>query len=588
MIFEKWTILPNSPGCYLMKNGDDEVIYIGKAKKLKSRVSQYFSGVHDGKTQKMISQIADFDVIVTESEKEALLLEINLIKQYRPRYNIMFMDDKTYPYLKIPNEPYPRLQVVRERKKDKKAQYFGPYPDVKAARDTERLLNDLYPLRKCTQMPKKVCLYYHIKQCLGPCQFPVDQAVYKKMTDDVARFIKGDIKEQINQLQHEMNQAIEQLAFEKAAEIRDLMVSIENTVSKQQVQIQGKKTQDVFALVNTQGFVSIVGFFVRDGKLIQKVTQTFESISEPYEALDSFLIQFYQQQPKPQELILDDLANVELLAEILQIKVTSPQRGVKANWVKMAQRNALQVTQMNVSGMQKEPDFIHLALSQLAKISQLDEVERIECFDNSHTAGTFTVAGMVVFEHGKPKKSDYRRYRLHSQNNDVESMKEVLYRRLQRALKENSVLPDIILVDGGLQQVNAAKEIKEMLHCTMPIFGLAKDAKHNTAALITETGSMINLLPQDGLSLFLGQIQDEVHRFAISYHRQLRQKAMTQSVLDEIVGIGPQRKQQLLTSFGSLKGIRQANQAQLAAVIGPKAAQQVIQFFKDMQEETYE
>lgn len=584
MLKEKLSSLPLQPGCYLMKDDKGEIIYIGKAKKLKARVNQYFTGAHEGKTQKMVSLIDDFDYIVTNTEKEALVLEINLIKQYRPRFNIMFMDDKSYPFIKITSDAYPQLIVVRDKKKDKKAKYFGPFTDTGAARETVKLLNDLYPIRKCKTMPKKVCLYYHIGQCLGPCQFDVANQHYDAMIDEIIRFLKGDNRMVMDRLQKEMDQAIEVLAFEKAANIRDMIRSIEHISQKQQVQFGERMQQDVFAYAVSKNILSITGFFVRDGKLIQKTSMVEPTVENPQDAFTSYLIQFYSQMPKPKELLVPNETDTSLLSEVLGMTVNAPQRGDKLKLVHMAQTNAQEQLTLKFKMVEKSEMFGDLASSQLAKLLKLKTLSRIELFDNSHISGAFLVAAMVVFTDGKPNRSQYRRYRLSGGNNDVASMKEVMYRRLLRLLKENGERPDLIIVDGGIPQLTAAREIMDSLHIDIPLIALAKDGKHNTDSIIIDQENEVKLLPGEPLTMFLSAMQDEVHRFAISYHRMLRQKASTRSILDEIEGIGEKRKKELLKHFGSLKAIKEADEDQLRAVVGRPAAIAVIQFFRDLKE----
>lgn len=584
MLKEKLSSLPLQPGCYLMKDNKGEIIYIGKAKKLKARVNQYFTGAHEGKTQKMVSLIEDFDFYVTNTEKEALVLEINLIKQYRPRFNIMFMDDKSYPYIKITSDAYPQLIVVRDKKKDKKAKYFGPFTDTSAARETVKLLNDLYPIRKCKTMPKKVCLYYHIGQCLGPCQFEVPKEQYAAMIDEIGRFLRGDNKAQLNRLTKEMDEAIEVLAFEKAAVIRDTIRSIEHISQKQQVQFGERMQQDVFAYAISKNILSITGFFVRDGKLIQKTSIVEPTVESAGDAFVSYLIQFYADMPKPKELLVPQEVDVEMLSEILNVAVVAPQRGDKFRLVEMAQNNAHEQLSLKFKMIEKSEMFGDVATKQLAELLQVSDLSRIELFDNSHISGAFLVAGMVVFTDGKPNRSQYRRYRLSGGNNDVGSMKEVLYRRLLRVLKQEGERPDLIIVDGGLPQLGAAKEIIDSLHLDIPYIALAKDSKHNTDSILLSSQEEVKLLPGEPLTMFLSTMQDEVHRFAVTYHRLLRQKASTRSILDEIEGVGEKRKKELLKHFGSLKAIKEANEDQLSVVVGRPTAIAVIQFFRDLKE----
>ena len=588
MLKEKLSSLPLQPGCYLMKDSKGEIIYIGKAKKLKARLNQYFTGAHEGKTQKMVSLIEDFDFFVTNTEKEALVLEINLIKQYRPRYNIMFMDDKSYPYIKITSDDYPQLLVVRDKKKDKKAKYFGPFTDTGAARETVKLLNDLYPIRKCKTMPKKVCLYYHIGQCLGPCQFDIPKEQYASMIDEIGRFLKGDNKAQLNRLHKEMDEAIQVLAYEKAAKIRDMIRSIEHISQKQQVQFGEQMQQDVFAYAISKNILSITGFFVRDGKLIQKTSIVQPTVETAGDAFASYLIQFYTDMPKPKELLVPGEVDVDLLSEILNMPVVAPQRGDKFKLVLMAQNNAREQLSLKFKMIEKSEMFGDVATRQLSDLLKVSNLSRIELFDNSHISGSFLVAGMVVFTDGKPNRSQYRRYRLSGGNNDVGSMKEVLYRRLLRMLKEEGEKPDLIIVDGGLAQLRAAQEIIDSLHLKIPYIALAKDSKHNTDSILLSNEDEVKLLPGEPLTMFLSTMQDEVHRFAVTYHRLLRQKASTRSILDEIDGIGEKRKKELLKHFGSLKAIKEADENQLSDVVGRPTAMAMIQFFRDLKEDEQE
>lgn len=588
MLKEKLSSLPLQPGCYLMKDGKGEIIYIGKAKKLKARVNQYFTGAYEGKTQKMVSLIEDFDFFVTNTEKEALVLEINLIKQYRPRYNIMFMDDKSYPYIKITSDDYPQLLVVRDKKKDKKAKYFGPFTDTGAARETVKLLNDLYPIRKCKTMPKKVCLYYHIGQCLGPCQFDIPKEQYASMIDEIGRFLKGDNKAQLNRLHKEMDEATQVLAYEKAAKIRDMIRSIEHISQKQQVQFGEQMQQDVFAYAISKNILSITGFFVRDGKLIQKTSIVQPTVETAGDAFASYLIQFYTDMPKPKELLVPGEVDVDLLSEILNMPVVAPKRGDKYKLVLMAQNNAREQLSLKFKMIEKSEMFGDVATKQLSDLLKVSNLSRIELFDNSHISGSFLVAGMVVFTDGKPNRSQYRRYRLSGGNNDVGSMKEVLYRRLLRMLKEEGEKPDLIIVDGGLAQLRAAQEIIDSLHLKIPYIALAKDSKHNTDSILLSNEDEIKLLPGEPLTMFLSTMQDEVHRFAVTYHRLLRQKASTRSILDEIDGIGEKRKKELLKHFGSLKAIKEADEYQLSEVVGRPTAIAMIQFFRDLKEDEQE
>ena len=563
----KLQTLPLEPGCYLMKDKNGTIIYVGKAKKLKNRVNQYFVGAHNYKTTKLVSNIVDFDYIVTSSEKEALVLEINLIKKHRPRFNIMFMDDSSYPYIKLSNEDYPTLKVVRDARKDRKAKYFGPFPDASAAHQTMKLLNQLYPLRKCDKMGKKLCLYYHIGQCLGPCELKIDPAVYKEISEKIARFLKGDVKELVDELREKMEKASEEMAFEKAREYRDLIISIEHITDKQQVQVEDNKDRDVFSCYADKGYLAIQGFFIRSGKLLERQLSLTPLYGDPYEELLSFLLQYYQSHPLPQELVVPMELDIEALQEVIDCKIIQPFKGYRQKLLDMATNNAKTNLLQKFEVMDRQDESIQHAMEDLAEKLRIPGLSRMEIFDNSHISGAFTVAGMVVFEDGHPCKNDYRLFKLHTENSDVDSMKEVLYRRYFRLLNENGRFPDLLVVDGGLTQINAAKEVLSALEVDLPICGLVKDDKHQTSSLMNQNLETVDVDPKSPLFFLLTRMQDEVHRFAIGYHRKLRNKAQTKSILDEVDGIGEVRKKKLMNTFKSFKRIREATVEELAEVV---------------------
>lgn len=566
-LYAKLKTLPLEPGCYLMKDKNGAIIYVGKAKVLKNRVNSYFVGAHNYKTTKLVSNISDFDYIVTASEKEALLLEINLIKKHRPKYNIMFMDDKSYPYIKLSNEKYPTLKVVRDLKKDRNAKYFGPFPDATAAYNTMKLLNTLYPLRKCRTMPKKVCLYYHIGACLGPCEMEIDSEVYAKMKSDITRFLKGDVKQIKQELQKKMEDAVEEMAFEKAKEIRDLMISIDHIIDKQQIQTENNRDLDVFNYYADKGYLAIQGFFVRGGTLLEKELSLTPLYDDPQDSFISFIMQYYQTHPMADELVVPLEVETSSLNEIFDKKLVQPFKGYRQKLLDMAKNNAKNNLEQKFNVLDRVQENNDESLKQLAELLSVESVSRIEIVDNSHISGQFTVAGVVVFLDGVPSKNDYRLYKLHTQNSDVDSMKEVLYRRYFRMLNENGPFPDLLLLDGGLPQIHAAEEILNSLDLHLTICGLVKNDKHQTANLIDNKGEILPVPLDSPLFFMLTRMQDEVHRFAISYHRKLRSKAQTKSILDEIEGVGEVRKKKLLSHFKSFKKIQEASLEQLEEVV---------------------
>lgn len=572
-IEDKLKILPALPGCYLMKNKNGDIIYVGKAKVLKNRVRQYFVGAHDFKTTRLVSNIDDFEYIVTSSEKEALLLEINLIKKHTPPYNIMFMDDKTYPYLKLSKEKAPVLKVVRNTK-DKKAYYFGPFPDSGAAWETAKLLNRIYPLRKCRRLPKKECLYYHMGQCLAPCVNDIDEKVYTDMVTSIQKFMRGDVKDTIDQLKKEMQQASEDLAFEKAKEKLDLIHAIEHVIAKQQIDFKDRKDRDVFGYYIDKGYISIQGFFLRGGKLLER-TLSIEPLYENAEdAFVSFLLQYYAHNPLPQELLIPKEYDISHLSEILDTKIIQPLRGDKLKLVEMVLANAKNAHEQKFELVERKESRREEGMQQLCNLLQ-KEIHRIEIFDNSHISGAYNVSGMVVYKDGEPSKKDYRTFKLGEYVSDLDSMKEVVYRRYFRLLKEGAKFPDLLIVDGGYQQIEAAKEIINALDVPLTICGLVKDDHHRTSNLMDVNGNILPVPRDSSLFFLLTQMQDEVHRFAISYHRKLRGKAMTKSILDEVEGIGEVRKKEIWKHFKSLKRLKEADVEEIATVVPMKVAQNI-------------
>ncbi|QPC47161.1 excinuclease ABC subunit UvrC [Mangrovibacillus cuniculi] len=559
----KLAILPDQPGCYLMKDRQGTVIYVGKAKVLKNRVRSYFTGSHDGKTQRLVSEIEDFEYIMVSSDIEALILEMNLIKKYDPRYNIMLKDDKSYPFIKITNERHPRLVTTRKVKKDK-ARYFGPYPNAQSANETKKLLDRLYPLRKCTTLPDKVCLYYHIGQCLAPCVKDVEQTTYKSMIDEIARFLNGGHTEIKKELQTKMQSAAENLEFERAKEYRDQIVHIEATMEKQKMTMTDLVDRDVFGFAVDKGWMCVQVFFVRQGKLIERDVSVFPIYDEPESEFLTFLGQFYTKANhiKPKEIYLPKTIDKELAEKFMEVKIVQPQIGKKKELVELAIKNAQGALSDKFSLIERDEERTIKAIDTLGEKMGIATPTRIEAFDNSNIQGSDAVSAMIVFLDGKPAKSDYRKFKIKTVEgpDDYGSMREVVRRRYSRLLKEEKPLPDLILIDGGKGQIEAAREvIEDELGLWIPIAGLAKDDKHQTSQLLF--GNPLEIVPLDRNSqafYLLQRIQDEVHRFAITFHRQVRGKSAFQSILDDIPGVGPTRKKQLLKTFGSIKKMKEA------------------------------
>ncbi|MTD38797.1 excinuclease ABC subunit UvrC [Erwinia sp. CPCC 100877] len=574
-IKNKLALLPDQPGCYLMKDKNGTIIYVGKAKILKNRVRSYFTGSHDTKTERLVSEIVDFEYIVTESNIEALLLEINLIHKNDPKYNIMLKDDKSYPFIKITNEDYPRLVITRKVLKDK-ALYFGPYPDVNAANETKRLLDRLFPLRKCQPSQKTPCLYYHLGQCLCPYAFDVDPKVYKDMVEEIKRFLSGGHTEIQEQLQAKMDQAAADLEFEKAAEYRDQMRSIETVMTRQKMTNVDLLDRDVFGYAVDKGWMCVQVFFVRQGKLIEREVSIFPFYNEAEEDFLTFVGQFYQENEHfiPKEVLIPDDIDLASVEALLSTKVLQPQRGEKKKLVKLANKNADVALKEKFDLIVRKQERTIGAVEKLGDAMNIPAPVRIEAFDNSNIMGTNPVAAMVVFIDGKPARKEYRKYKIKTVKgpDDYASMREVIYRRYSRVLKEGLPFPDLIVIDGGKGQVDAAKEVLvNQLGLDIPIAGLAKNDKHKTSELLFGTNLTVIPLERNSQEFFLLQrIQDEVHRFAITFHRQLRSKNSFSSRLDNIEGLGPKRKKELLKQFKSLKNITAASVEELKTAGLPK------------------
>jgi len=598
-IRNKLALLPDRPGCYLMKNKDDVIIYVGKAKVLKNRVRSYFTGSHNAKTQKLVSEIVDFEFIITDSNMEALILECNLIKLHNPRYNVLLKDDKTFPYIKITNEKHPKLEITRRVTKDK-SKYFGPYPNAYAAQQTKKLLDRLYPLRKCGKLPDKVCLYYHMGQCVAPCEYPVEPSQYEQMIQEITRFLNGGEDSVRQELQRKMEEAAEQLEFEKAKEYRDQIVAIDTIMQKQKITLNDALDRDVFGYAVDKGWMSVQILYMRKGKLIERHGTAFPYYGEEYDDFISFVTQYYSDNPAlPRQILLpipstdSSMSSDEIttwLHEWLKVKVVIPQRGQKSEIVAMAMQNAQNVLDEKFKLIEREQERSVIAAEQLGAAIGLEQLHRIEAFDNSNIQGSNPVSAMVVFTDGKPNRSEYRKYKVKGIEgpDDYGTMREVIRRRYERVLKEGLQLPDLIIVDGGKGQISAATEIlQDELNLFIPVCGLVKDDKHRTAELMGGDPPQIVPLKRDSQEFYLLQrIQDEVHRFAITFHRQQRAKSMVESKLDGIPGVGEKRRNQLLKHFGSLKKIKEAKVEDFKPLsIGEKLASTILAALQEDTEE---
>ncbi|KWY18859.1 hypothetical protein AS231_08830, partial [Enterococcus faecium] len=575
-IKNKLALLPDQPGCYLMKDKNGTIIYVGKAKILKNRVRSYFTGSHNTKTERLVSEIEDFEYIVTESNIEALLLEINLIKKNDPKYNIMLKDDKTYPFLKITNEKYPRLVITRKVLKDK-ALYFGPYPDVGAANETKKILDRLFPLRKCKpSQTKEPCLYYHLGQCLCPYYFDVDPKVYTKIVDEVKNFLNGGHEKIESEIHQKMEKAAENMEFEKAAEYRDQIRAIETIMTRQKMTNTDLLDRDVFGYAIDKGWMCVQVFFVRQGKLIERDVSMFPFYNEAEEDFLTYLGQFYQENEHfiPKEVLIPDTIDKPSVEALLATKVLQPKRGEKKKLVELASKNASVALNERFDLIARKQERTIGAVERLGNAMNIPTPIRIESFDNSNIMGTNPVAAMVVFIDGKPARKEYRKYKIKTVNgpDDYASMREVIYRRYSRVIREGLPLPDLILIDGGKGQVDVAKDVLEnQLGIDIPIAGMVKNDKHKTNELLFGTDLAVVPLERNSPEFFLLQrIQDEVHRFAITFHRQLRSKNSFASRLDEIEGLGPKRKKMLLKEFKSLKNITAATTEELQEIGLPK------------------
>ena len=573
MLREKLKTIPHLPGSYQMRNINNTVIYVGKAKDLYKRVNSYFKGNVTGKTAKMVSEVVDFTYITTSTEQEAFILEINLIKQYDPKYNILLKDDKSYPYIEYISKPYPRVKVSRYlsvKKKDKKM-LFGPYPNAYAARKIVNLINRLYPLKKCEGMPKNVCLYYHIGECLGFCEKHVDKDKLNKMEADILEFLRGNDKILIDKLVGKINMYSDSLNFENALELKKELDYIKIVLDKQKVELHDYVNRDVIGYYFDEGIVSVEVLFVRNGKIVGGNNDKFYLMSDLSDEVTSYILKFYERHEIPKELLVLNLDSdkMNIVSELLALKVVMPVKGIKKKLADMAYNNAKIALEQELEIIRNDEKRSIIANDELRKLVGLEVLDRIESYDNSNLFGTYAVSGMVVFKNGKPSKKDYRKYKVSvDMNDDYNTMKEIIYRRFYRGLVEKTEMPDLILVDGGITQIGACKSVLDELHLNIKVCGLRKDDHHRTNELVDgDTLKVYDIPKGSDIFHYLTRIQDEVHRFTITYHKTLRDKGSIGSILDNIDGIGNVRKKELIKRFGSIKKMKEASIEELSGII---------------------
>ena len=582
MLKEKLLLLPNKPGCYLMKDKNGVIIYVGKAKNLKNRVNSYFKSSHTGKTAVLVSNIVDFEYIITNSELEALLLEINLIKKHTPKYNVLLKDDKSYPYIELTNEKVPRLLIVRPNKlKNKNIKLYGPYPNVTAARKTIELLNRLYPLRKCSNMGKKECLYYHIGECLGYCVKKVNEDEIKKITDEITSFLKGNDDVVLKKIDEEMNKCIEKLNFEKASELKELKEFINITLRNQLIDLNDFIDRDIFGYAVYKGYLSIQVLFLRGGKLVGRKSSIYPIISDEIEELTLFISSFYDKNNiKPKEILVPDIIDEKLIKDILNVNVYKPVKGKKKELVNLSNKNALNSLKEKFELIKKSDENALNACNELKELLGISSANKIEAFDNSHLFGSYSVSGMITFTSGLPDKNNYRKYKIDIEHHDdFHVMKEVIYRRYYRVLMENLEKPDLIIVDGGKAQITAATTVLKDLNLNIPVCGLVKNDKHRTSDILYND-KLYEIDKTKNLFHMLERIQDEVHNFTIRYHRDIRSKGALASILDDVKGIGEKRKKELLKKYSNINKMKDATVDDLSKILPYDIAYNLHEFLK--------
>ena len=576
MFKEELSLVPHLPGCYLMKNKDNIVIYVGKSKNLKNRLSSYFQREHTGKTMMLVREIDHFEYIVTNTEMESLLLEINLIKKYNPKYNILYRDDKSYPYIELNNDKVPILRIVRRiNVKKVKNNFFGPYPNVGAARKVVEILNRVYPLRKCKTYEKRECLYYHIGQCLGYCTHDVEPEKIKEMKSEIISFLNGNTKVLTDRITEKMKIYSDNMEYEKALEYKDLLNYINITTEKQKVDLDNSVNIDVASYYTKDNYISIQILFIRGGKLLDRNRNIFPMIDTEEEEFSRYLSEFYNKNVSmPKEVLVPDIIDKEVFEEVFNIKFVTPVKGEKKRILDLAYDNARIYYEEQMTYIKRDEDKITNALEELKDKLKLDSVDRIELFDNSNLFGTFNVSGMVVFVDGKPSKNDYRKFKItNDKNDDYGTMREVIYRRYFRVLKDGLVKPNLVIVDGGLGQINVAREVINELGLDIPVCGLKKDDKHATNVLLGfDPVVEIPIDKRSDLFLLLTKMQTEVHNFTISYHKQIRSKGALSTVLDNIEGIGEVRKNKLLKKYKTISKMKEASIEELEEILPKEVA----------------
>lgn len=578
--------VPKKSGCYLMYNSDNVVIYVGKAKILFNRLKSYFTGRVTGKTKKLVSEIDHFEYIVTNSETEAFILEINLIKKYDPKYNILLRDDKSYPYIELTSDKYPRLIVKREININKKSSHlFGPYPNVYAARRLVNLLNRLYPLKKCDTMPKKVCLYYHIGECLGYCEHKdID---ITPMKNEILSILNGNDTLLINKINEKIKINSDNLNYEVCKELVEELGYIKEVFKNQSiVELDDNINRDVINYYYENSYLSIVIFFIRNGKLVGNNYKIIPIINDIKDTLEYYISTFYSKSNiAPKEIIMPEIVDIEMMSNVLNTKVITVKRGLKKKLFDMAYNNAKEQYDKEIRLIYNNEKLTTDANEELRNLLHLDKLHIIEAFDNSNLFGTFSVSGMVSFIDGVPSKKNYRKFKLtFDKNDDVASMKEVIYRRYFRVLKDKLVIPDLIIVDGGNNQINACKEILESLNLNIKVIGVKKDDHHSPESIVDgDTYEIIKIDKSSNVFRLLSRIDEEVHRFTINYHKEIRSKGSISSVLDNINGLGDKRKKMLIKKYGSVTKMKEATTYELSEIIPLKVAEELHEYLESME-----
>ncbi len=581
---EKLSLVPTKPGSYQMKNKDGVIIYVGKAKNLQRRLRSYFTRTVTGKTKMLVEDIDDFEYIVTSSELESLILEITLIKKYDPKYNILLRDDKSYPYIELTNDKFPTLKIVRNVKRKKnKNHLYGPYPNVSAARKTVNMINRIYPLRKCDNLKKNLCLYYHINECLGYCKKDVEKNQIDLMKKEIISFLKGDSTIIVGKIEKEMQRASENLNYERALELKNMLDDIDTTLKKQKIDLNKNYNFDLINFYYDNNYLAIEIFFIREGLLFGRHNEIISSLGDVSNEITEYLVKFYDKGILPHELVIPDDLDEELLSDYFKIKVLKPKKGKLKNLVCLAYENAKEQMELEKETLKRD-DLERLnALEELRDLLGLEQLSRMESFDNSHLFGTFYVGGMVVFDDFLPNKDLYRKYKISTEvKDDLSAMKEVIYRRYFKTLMGEVYKPDLIVMDGGQLQISVCKEIINSLGLEIPIIGLVKDKNHRTSYIMNEKYEILNVGKDSKLFLFLTRIQEEVHRYAISYHRNIKSKGALSSVLDVVPGIGEKRKKELLKNFGSLKKIKEASVDDLEKIVGHDIALNLLKYLSEV------